>query len=1068
MKTERNRDSQTERAGLSTLSFLRFGFFACLMVLITLSSKGQGALIQGSIKDRTTGEKLPGASVYLSGTTTGTVTDLDGSFSFQAPAGEHTLLVTFVGYMQERIPVSIHAGQNLQLLIELYPDIEMLQEFVVIGYGIQKKSDLSGSIVNVNMNEVTKVRGTNALSSLQGLASGVSITNTSGTPGAGSNINIRGITTLNNNAPLIIIDGVPGNISNISQDEIESITILKDASAAAIYGTRAAGGVILVQTQRGKKDQPLQVSYSGNYSWQDAISEVRMTNAEEYKRVYAMVASTDPGRTSQAAIDAAIAAGKPIGEFNGVQFAAADYAWNYNRMENGQAVYANTNWQKELLRKAGSHQHNILVTAGGANSNISMSLFHAEQEGILIGSDYKRTGIRLNTDNTKNRLDIGQSFSFHRQEGSSFSSTGFGQMYDVLSTIPHIHVYNAQNKGGYGGYFSDMGIYQNPVAAALLPENTYNNDFMALSGYAQYKITDALSYKVVAGFNTENYHSFGFTPDYYVSPQQMRDKNQISESRSRYEKWLAENFLTYRKVFNQNHHFDALLGYSAEREQTRSLRGSGENLPFNEQNVPSNATELFKIEGTTWSQTMASTFGRLNYNYKSKYYFQANYRIDGSSVFGSGNRYGHFPSVSAAWNIYNEDFFQSDLISDLKIRASYGVLGNQRIPSYLYQARMSSGFDYVNGLGTLVPGMIGWTLANQDIKWETTTTYNLGMDIRMWNDKLVYTLDAFQKETKDILVMIPLPLSFGGASAQMMNAATITNSGLEMSLQWRETRGDFNYQLGGNFTTYTNKVISLGTREAILGNDVDFNSGYVTFTDIDGSISQFKVYKTAGIFKSWDEVNDWNKQGYTDKNGVFHPLQPNAQPGDIRFVDTSGDGKLNLEDRINMGSPIPDFEYSFNFSLNWKNLDVYAMFNGVYGNKIFNGIRYRTERLDNYWNYSKEALNAWTPQNPNSNMPRATVEDLNGNRRVSDRFIEDGSFLRLKTLQLGYTFQKNNLNAMPFDKLRLYLSAQNLFTITNYSGFDPEVFGDDVFNRGVDWGRYPHFKSFVVGIDARF
>ncbi len=1049
--------------------FLRFaGLLTWLFITMGVTALGQTATIQGEVVDKMTGELLPGATIAIEGTTQGTVTDIDGKFTLSLSSGTVKLRVSFMGYITEHLSLELENQQVTTLRIELYPDIETLEEFVVIGYGIQRKSDISGSIVSVNVDEINKIRGTNAVTALQGLAPGVSITHTSGTPGAGANINIRGITTLNTNTPLVIIDGVPGELSNVSQEEIESITILKDASAAAIYGTRAAGGVILIQTKRGKKGQDFQISYSGSYSWQQADNFLEMTNAEEYKKVYAMVASTDPTRTSPEAIANAIAAGRPVGEFNGIEFVADDYAWNYNRLENGNPVYANTDWQREMFQTAGTHQHNLMITGGGENSNMSLSLNHADQGGTLIGSDYKRSGLRLNSDITKNNLQLGQSFSFHRQEGSQFSSSGFGQMYDVLSTIPHIHLYNEENKGGYGGYFNDMGVYQNPVATALLPENTYSNEYLNLNGYLQYNFSDKLAYKFVAGFNSNNGYGFGFTPDYYVSPQQMRDRNVINESRSRYEKWMAENFITYNDVFDGVHNVDGMIGYSAERSKTRGLWGRGESLPFNEQNVPENATELFDIGGTAWSQTMASAFGRLGYNYDNKYYLQANYRYDASSVFGSGNRYGHFPSISTAWTLSNEDFFQSNLITDLKLRASYGILGNQQIPSYLYQARLSSGFDYVDGDGELIPGMIGFTLANPDIKWETTTTTNIGVDLRMFNDQFVYSLDIFDKETKDILVFIPLPLSFGGAGSQMMNAATVNNKGLEMSAQWRETRNDFSYSIGANFTTYKNEVISLGTREAIFGNNVDFNSGYVTVTDVGGSVSEFRVYKTAGIFQNWDEVNEWNQQGFTDDNGVFHPLQPNAQPGDIRFVDVDGDGRLDAEDRVKAGSPIPDFEFSFNTSLQWKGFDLYALFTGVYGNEIFNGMRYRTERMDNYWNYSKATLDAWTPDNPSTDMPRATTEDLNGNRRVSDRFIEDGSYLRLKTLQLGYTLPSEILRNTALQSCRLYLSGQNLLTFTSYSGYDPEVYGDAVYNRGIDWGRYPLFKSFILGVDIRF
>lgn len=1022
--------------------------------------------ITGTVVFKESQETIIGANIFIKGTTTGTVSDFDGNYSLNANIGD-VIVYSFIGTKSQEHVVTGSATVN----IALAADDMMLDEFVVVGYGLQKKSDVSGSVSTVNMDDLAKTKSADPIQSLQGLASGVTVTSLSGEPGVEAQINIRGVTTLGENQPLILIDGVPGSLSNLSQEEIESVSILKDAAASAIYGTKAAGGVILVQTKRGERDKDFKVSYSMNYTLQSVDHFYDVTDAAQYKQVYSMVASTDPSKTSAEAIQFAEQNGMPIGEFNGIRFAADDYAWNYDRLENGVPVYANTNWQDEMFRTSGAHQHAILITGGGKNSNMSLAGNFTDQTGTLIGSGFKKGGFRFTSDITKNWLKLGQSVSYTKRNGSYFNSVGYGQMYDVVSAIPQVHVYDANNDGGYGGYFNDMpeGIRANPVARALLPTADYSNEYLTINGNAEITFFKDLKYKLNVGFQSNNNYSFDFMPTFYVSPQDFRDENILTETRTRSSEWIAENLLMYTKQFGSRHNIDALLGYSAEENKFRLLSAQGEDNPYNELPVLDLTTQLKEVGSRGLNKTMLSTFGRINYTLDSKYHLQASFRRDGSSNFGSENRYGFFPSVSAAWNISDEDFFNVPNVSDLKLRASFGQLGNDRIPSYLYIQAITGGFFYVNGLNELITGMTGFNLANQDIKWETTTTYNFGIDLRMWNDRLLFTADYFQKTTKDILVEVNLPLSYGGATNQIMNAATVDNNGFEFSVEWREKIGEVRYSVGGNFTAYKNKVVSLGTRtEPIWGTDVDWNSGSVTRTAIGESISEFYVWKTNGIFQNQAEIDEWNKQGSTDENGVFTPLQPNAQPGDIRFVDIDGNGVLDDKDRTGLGSPIPDFTYSLNLRLEYKGFDLYALFYGVQGNKLFNGLKYRTERLDNYWNYSEDALNAWTPMNTNTDIPRASREDLNGNRRVSDRFIEDGSYFRLRTLQIGYTLPKSVLSIINIDKVRVYVGGNNLFTATSYSGYDPEVFGDDVLNRGVDWGRYPLFRSFIFGLDLTF
>lgn len=1039
-----------------------FGLLLCSLLvsaqMVGYSQTNGGApsgerTVTGTVVD-SGNQPLPGVSVIVKGTTKGTSTDTDGKFSIVLQPNEVVLLFSFVGMKAQEVEL----GSQSSIVVTLLEDTQDLEEVVVVGYGVQKKKDLSGSVASVKVDDLSKVKSTNPLQALQGLAPGVSVISNSGAPGAGATINIRGITTLNNNSPLFIIDGVPGDFSNISSDEIESITVLKDASAAAIYGARAAGGVVFVQTRRGKMNSDFKISYSTNSAMQQVVNLIDMCTPEQYKQVYAMIAATDPAKTDPAAVAGAAV----VGEFNGIQFAADDYAWNYNRTVDGAPVYGNTDWQKEMFRNAWQQQHSLSIVGGGQNSNISISGNYAKQEGTMIGSDFERKGLRVNSDLKKGRLKIGESFSFNRKSGSNLVSSGYGQTYDMLYALPHIPVYNSQNLGGYSGYYNGMPIVKNPVGNALIPQSNYSTDYLVANGYAEVDIIEGLKYKLNGGFSSESGYSFYFRPKYFMSTIDQEQKGYLSETRSRYDYWIIENLLTYNKTIG-DHSFDALAGYSAEEETSRNLYGKAEG--FNYEDLPVLALgqenkEVNSVEGTS---AMVSIFGRVNYSYKGKYLLQANVRRDGSSKFGSDNRYGVFPSFSAAWRINKEDFFNVESISDLKLRASYGLIGNDRIGDYRYTQYVSGGFYYPMGVDQhQVLGMRGFNLANEGIKWETTATANVGFDLAMLDNRLTLSTDVYKKRTEDILVNVSLPLSFGGEYSQLLNAATVENNGVELVLGWREVKNDFSYGFVGTFSTSTNKVVSLGGNgEPVWGGDIDYNSGSVTRTMVGGSISEFTVYVTDGIFQSIGEVN-----AHVNEAGDL--LQPNAQPGDIRFRDANGDGILDQEDKVKVGSPLPDFEYSLSFNAAYKGFDVALMFTGVYGNEIFNGVKYITESMKEYRNYSANALNAWTPQNKNTDVPRAVKDDPNGNSRVSDRFVEDGSYFRLKTLQVGYSLPASLLSKVKVDALRLYVGANNVFTITNYSGYSPEIVGGNIYNRGIDFGAYPLFRNINFGVELKF
>ena len=1033
------------------------GFLLCSVLMsFQLVGMAQNREITGKVVDKGS-IPLPGVSVLVKGTTNGVATDLEGNFNLTISSEQDVLVFSCIG-MRSRELIA-NAQNNITIVME--EDALGIEEVVVVGYGVQKKKDLSGSVASVSADDLSKVKSSNPLQALQGLAPGVSVVTNSGAPGDGATINIRGITTLNNNNPLYIIDGVPGEFSNLSNDDIESISILKDASAAAIYGARAAGGVIFVQTKRGKKNSDFKVNYSFNGSLQQVAKTIDMCDVDQYKQVYTMIAATDANKTSNDALSDAQIVGlyNPdgiVGNTDDVSFAADDYAFNYK----DNPLYGNTDWQDAMFRTAWQQQHNLSIYGGGENSNISISANYTKQDGTMIGTDFERKGVRVNSDLKKGRLKVGESFSFTRKDGSNLSSSGYGQTYDMLYALPHMKIYNSDNLGGFGGRTSGMPEIKNPVGNALISSNDYSYDYLSVNGYAEIELIDGLKYKLNTGFSSEYGYSFYFKPKYFMSSIDQETKGSLSETRSRYDYWIVENLLTYNKTFG-DHNVDALLGYSAEQEKSRNLTAGATGFNYSDLPVLSLGQDNKTVNSEEYTSAMASFFGRINYTYKDKYLLQANIRRDGSSKFGSSNRYGVFPSFSAAWRVSKEDFFSVDLISDLKLRASYGVIGNDRIGNYKYTQFVYNSGNYAFGNGEIT-GMRAYNLANKGIKWETTETTNIGIDALFLDNRLAFSGDYYIKNTDDILVNVTLPYSYGGNASELLNAASIKNSGIELMLSWRDKRGDFSYGVTGTFTTVKSEVTGLGgNEEPIWGGDIDYNSGSVTCTKVDGSISEFTVYKTAGIFQTQEEID-----AYINTDG--DKLQPNAAPGDIKFVDVNNDGVIDSNDKTKVGSPLPDFEYSISLNAAYKGFDIAILFSGVKGNEIFNGVKYITEKMNDYRNYGVNALNAWTPQNTSTNIPRAVFNDPNGNARMSERFVEDGSYFALKNIQVGYTLPGELVSKVKVDKVRIYAGANNLFTITDYSGYTPEIVGGNIFNRGIDYGSYPMFRNFNFGVEITF
>jgi len=998
--------------------------------------------VTGIVTSADDGLSIPGVSVVVKGTSNGTSTDFDGNYTIQAETGQ-TLIFSFVGMTTQEVVVT---GNSLNIVLE--SENLGLDEVVVVGYGTQKKSDLSGSVSTVKVDDIQKVKSPNAIQSLQGQVAGVNISSASGSPDASIVVQIRGIGTLNNNDPLYIIDGVPGRMSYLNADDIQAISVLKDGAAAAIYGSRAANGVIIIKTKRGSKNKETEISFSADYSLSKVSNEWDMTNSEEFINIYEQI--------KQMEIDA-----DPSGN--------TDFSLFYKNYKDGSNKYADTDWQDEMFRTAVSQKYNLRVNGGNDNANFSISGTYQDQEGIMIESDLEKYGLRLNSDYKKGRIKIGESVSINRKIGQSISTTGYGTNYDMLFCLPLIYVYDDSNLGGFGGSKDEMGNIKNPVGSAKIPNTEYTEDYVTADVYAELEIIEGLTYKINGGLHTTNYYYNSFTPKYKMSSQDFKDKSSLYEFQSRSKKWILEHTLNYNRKIKK-HNISALLGYTSEKYKYNKLSASGKEFISDKTPVLDQAQSEFSVGGSQYTSSLQSYLSRFTYNFDDKYYMTGTLRRDGSSRFGSSNRYGNFPSMSAGWRVSKEEFFPlSELINDMKIRGSWGKLGNQEIPNYQYQNTLSQGYPYVfNGSTEPSFGVISTSFPNKDIKWETTISRNIGLDFQLLDSKIGLTAEYFSNKTEDMLVYVPIPMTFGGSSSILKNAGGMENKGFEFTLSYRKSEGDFKYTVTGNLSTVNNKVISLGdSKEAIEGGYVGYNTESTTKTQVGGSVADFYLYQTDGIFQSTAEVQAHSKDGQL--------IQSNAQAGDIRFKDINNDGIIDNEDKVYSGSSLPDFEYGLNINASYKNFDLSLYFHGVSGNKIFNGVKFRTETGMGYRNYSATTLNAWSETNKNTSIPRLTYNDPNQNNRVSTRFLENGSFLRLKNIQVGYNLPKEMLNKIGITYCRLYASANNLFTITDYSGYDPEIGGEGpssgsnaLYWRGVDNGTYPQARTFNLGVQVNF
>ncbi|MGN6438841.1 MAG: TonB-dependent receptor [Agriterribacter sp.] len=993
--------------------------------------------ITGKVTDEK-GEPVSGASIVIKGKGTGTSTDASGNFKLSIAGGTVVLVVSSVGFETKEVTVSQSGPVNISLARKA----DTIEDIVVIGFGTQKKVDVTGSISTISADKVNQGINQSVSHALQGRAPGVTVIQNSGEPGAGVEIRIRGAGSINDNSPLYVVDGIiSGGISGLNPADIESISVLKDAASASIYGSRGANGVIIVTTKKGRRDQKTSVSFNTSQGVQQAWRMPKSLTAEERNIIHKEALTNDNTPTTD-----------PIWDY-------------YNNPDN---AVTRTDWFKEVLKPAYISNYDLAIRGGSSRSNYSFSLGYLNNDGIVMNSNFKRYNVRFNSQHeiAKN-LTLGENISvvMTKQKAADIRSSYTGVLSSALFNMRNIPVWADEANGIYG---APSGDFPNPVASLNARDNVNTGANIGGNIYLEYKFLGMFTAKTDFAYNWGFSKSKSFTA---LAPGGGRGltENSLGESYSTGSTWIWNNTLTFDKTFGQ-HHVVALVGMSAE-EGINEWFNSGTAKNFSNQEAAlryfSNAgTFPDHPNGSADDYALQAYFGRISYDYEGKYLLAANIRRDGSSRFAPATRWGTFPSVSAGWRVSKEKFFDgvADVISDLKIRGSWGQLGNDKINNYQFFSTISSvGSPTLDG--DQFTAVAQNRLANNTIKWEFTTQTDLGIDINFLNNRLLFTADYFNKETSDILVQVPLLSSYGVGVAPYRNAGTVSNTGYEFSATYRSAgTGKFNYEVTANVATVKNKLKSLGVAGAKEIFVSDYKNTFVGRTAEGEAIGHFYVLEALGLFQSQSEIDN-----YKNKDGII--VQPNAAPGDVKFADRDGDGSISAKDRFNAGNSFPQFTYSLNFAADYEGFDFNMLWSGSQGNKIFNGLKLGGIIMQGTsYNNSVDIMDRWTPENTNTDVPRVTVKDLNSNRTYSTLFIEDGSFLRMKYLTVGYTFS-NKLVGKGISKLRAFVTFQNLITITKYTGFDPEVgadLGSSSNMYGVDRGAYPQAKAYIIGLNFNF
>ncbi len=992
--------------------------------------------LTGTITDES-GEVLPGVNVLERGTTNGTSTDENGKFNLNVADNNAILVFSFIGYATQEVPV----GSRTVFNISLQPDATSLEEVVVVGYGTQKKSSVVAAISTVSSKEINALPVPSVEQALQGRAPGVIVTS-NGAPGEAPLVRIRGINSINYASnPLYVVDGIAqvGNFNLFDSKDIESVEVLKDANSASIYGSRAAAGVILITTKKGVRDSKLHVQLDSYVGVQNAWKQLDLLNRDQYIQ-YGTALLTNAGAALPPRFSTM---NEPIYEGSTQTFAQTE-----------------TDWQDELFRSAPITQTSVSVSGGNEKSRFYVSGGYFNQEGIMKGTGFERYNLRINSDHKITRgITLGHTlFIGTGKQQREQNAGGRTQIQNMIRMVPYIPVLNPTNIGGYGGTTgADGSDPQNPVRSAVQDLDVQNNTRILGTLFLEAELTKWLKYRVNIGADFNTGRQYIYQP-IYNEGFNGRSQATLNDNRDNYFSPIYTNQLTFDRTFGK-HYINAIavMEYQSATSTSLDAAGNAATNEIKELNGLSNQA----VTGTRDESVIYSYIGRVNYEFANKYLLSASIRRDGASNFAPGKKFGNFPSIGIGWRISEENFLKdASAISELKLRGSYGELGY--IPgNYLWQSTVSSSTNAVFG-GQRSLGAYYDRLGNQALTWEVTKMTNIGIDAGFLRNKLTFSAEYFDRTTDNLILDVAPATSTGYSQPTSANIGDMRNWGFEFQAGYSENSGDLKWNLTGNIGVVKNDVRKLASATNTLdrGANGDYGNTDITRTEAGHPVQSFYGWLTDGIFQSADEVAN-------------AATQANAAPGDIRFKDVDGNGEIDAADRVYLGSFLPDFSYGLNFSANYKGLDATLFFQGVQGNEIYNGTRVLTEGMLRLFNSGTAVLDAWTPTNTDTNVPRAVNSDPNGNSRTSDRFIEDGSYFRLKNISVGYSVPEATLRTITkntLGNLRVYIAAQNLFTITNYKGYDPEIGSrfSNQLTQGIDYGQFPQARTFLVGLQVGF
>ena len=1001
--------------------------------------------ISGTVTDEN-GEGLPGVNVLAKNTTIGTVTDIEGNYRLSVADNTETLVFSSVGYLTQEVPIDNRTTVNV--LMET--DVKSLSEVVVVGYGTQKKSDLTGAISSVEPEDITRISERRLETALQGRAAGVQVTRSEGAPGAGSSVNVRGAGSIGNTEPLWVIDGVPQNPGNFfNMNDVESIEILKDASASAIYGARAAHGVILVTTKRGSEGK-VKVNFNTSIGQRSPINLPDMLDTEGFVRASSI------GRLN--------AGGTP------------EPAW-----DNPESL-PNTNWVDEIFSGRGLEQtYNLSVAGGNENANYFVSGGYDKEEGIMVDNYFERYSLRANADFKIGKyIRIGESLLVSRTRENPTANDG-GDLLTIFRAIPIMPVYDPTNP--FGGWGTAPSYFQgpNPLAAQLQNHILETSNRLNGNVYAEIEPLDGLTLRGSVGVNIRAMRREQFSEAFSYGA--LSNSINSLELRSRDDEELNTNLvLTYTKSIGK-HDFSVLGGYERFREDAVFFGATAQDFPINYSRsfaIASGAVDISDRQTIDDQYRLESVFARLNYTFANRYLLTANVRRDGSSRFSPDNQYGVFPSVSVGWRVIEEDFMQgASFLSDLKLRASYGVLGSDRIDDYIFSrtyrnSRSTYAFDATGQAGgNKERGYYLRRFPNEQVKWEEVVQTDIGLDASLLEGRFNLTADYYVKTTTDMLIGVQLPLSFGVSEhsrrpeAPPVNIGSVENRGFELALNYRQSIGDWNFDITANSAWNRNEVQQLDEGQSIAnGGGGPGYSGSIALTEVGQPIGYFYGLVADGIFQNQDEIDALN----ADAPGGFYQFEETA-PGDLRYRDINDDGTIDADDRTYLGNPWPKMIYGFNANVSYQNFDLTLFFQGVQGVDIFNATKayYRTVFSD--YNSSERVFESWTAENPTEN-PRLIASDPNGNfRQPSSYMVEDGSYLKLRNIQVGYSLPESVISRLGLTNARVFVNGQNLLTFTKYEGLDPELSAGNNNNtrQGIDGlGQYPQTRLVSAGLQIGF